>query len=74
MDLEIEDNGKEFCNDYIEFRYFSLGQPGPKFCGNLNKYNGVLSFTSFQENVLVNFSSDWAVTKKGFKIQANVCF
>ncbi len=75
VDLDIEDNDKhDYCNDYLEVRYFNLGQPGPKFCGNLKKYDGVLSFTSFQNNMLLIFSSDWAVNSKGFKIQANLCF
>ena len=31
IDLSIEDNDRhDSCNDYLEIRYFNLGQPGPK--------------------------------------------
>ena len=31
VDLNIEDNERhDTCNDYLEIRYFSVGQPGPK--------------------------------------------
>ena len=43
-----------------------------RFCGNLEKYNGVFSITSFRSDVLLIFSSDWAVTQKGFKLEINV--
>lgn len=30
-DLSIEDNDRhDSCNDFLEVRYFNLGQPGPK--------------------------------------------
>lgn len=31
IDLNIEDNDRhDTCNDYLEIRYFNVGQPGPK--------------------------------------------
>jgi hypothetical protein len=31
LDLSIENNlNNDSCNDYLEIRYFNLGQPGPK--------------------------------------------
>lgn len=31
VDLNIEDNERhDTCNDYLEIRYFNVGQPGPK--------------------------------------------
>ena len=31
IDLNIEDNIRhDSCNDYLEIRYFNIGQPGPK--------------------------------------------
>ena len=74
LELDIESH-KDFCNDYLELRYFSVSQPGPKFCGDLKRYRGKdLTFTSYQESVLVVFSSDWAGTRSGFKLQANMAF
>ena len=71
--MNIEDNERhDSCNDYLEIRYFNLGQPGPKFCGNLEKYNGVFSVSSFDNNALLTFYSDWAIVNKGFKLNVVV--
>jgi hypothetical protein len=73
LDLDIEDSpGKDYCNDYLELRYFNLAQPGPKFCGSLSKYKGMLTFTSFEDTVMIIFYSDWINTRRGFKLQANM--
>ena len=33
--------------------------------------NGTFSLDSFGSSILLTFSSDWAITKRGFKLKAN---
>ncbi|CAF0722715.1 unnamed protein product [Brachionus calyciflorus] len=67
--LDLEDNDRhDQCIDYLEIRYFNLGQPGPKYCGKLQKNNEDFTITSFKNDLLLLFSSDWAITKSGFRV------
>ncbi len=49
-----------------------------RFCGDLNKYkmeflkNGTFTLESFGSSILLTFSSDWANTKRGFKLKAKI--
>lgn len=69
INLDLEDNDHhDQCNDYLEIRYFNIGQPGPKYCGKMEKNGKEFSLTSYKNDSLIVFSSDWAVSKTGYEI------
>lgn len=43
-----------------------------RFCGDLEKYHGEFTITSYDNVALLIFSSDWAVIKTGFKLNITI--
>ncbi|RNA39322.1 blastula protease 10-like [Brachionus plicatilis] len=69
--INIESTAINTCPDSVEIRYYALGQPGLRLCGNYSKNRSkkILEFTSENNEALVIFRSDWIKSANGFLLK-----
>lgn len=80
IDLDIEtSNILNLCPDYLEIRYYAVGQMGLRLCGSTKKMisnqnknlNNTFEFISEKNLAFIKFHSDWTRTRNGFKLLVN---
>lgn len=66
--INIESTSFYTCPDSVEIRYYALGQPGIRICGNYSRERAKkkLEYTSQNNSVMIVFRSDWINSGKGF--------
>lgn len=66
--INIESTSINSCPDSVEIRYYALGQPGIRICGNYSNKRSkrIYEYTSENNLALIVFRSDWINSGKGF--------
>ncbi|CAF1119088.1 unnamed protein product, partial [Brachionus calyciflorus] len=69
--ISLESTSLNACPDSVEIRYYALGQPGLRLCGNYSKMNTTktIEYQSETNSVLFIFRSDWINRSNGFLIK-----
>lgn len=69
--INIESTNFFTCPDSVEIRYYALGQPGVRICGNYSKERAKknLDYISQNNAVMIVFRSDWIKSGKGYYLK-----